>query len=99
MSYSFPQSSQVPINLVLFRVGRFRRSAACPERPKTGVTNAARPRRRPPPDAHAPPAVRRIGGTPDARVPERAREVFVHEPRDVFHGLAAVEYERPSPVW
>ena len=39
------------------------------------------------------------GCTPDARVPERAREVFVHEPRDVLHGLAPVEYERPSPVW
>src|SRR5215472_16657411 len=36
--------------------------------------------------------------TPYARVPERAREVFVYEPRDVLHGLAAVEYERPSPV-
>ena len=39
------------------------------------------------------------GSTPDARVPERAREVFVHEPRDVLHGLAPVEDERPSPVW
>jgi len=39
------------------------------------------------------------GCTPYARVPERAREIFVHEPRDVLHGLAPVEYERPSPVW
>src|SRR6266542_2746564 len=39
------------------------------------------------------------GCTPYARVSERAREVFVHEARDVLHGLTAVEYERPSPVW
>ena len=38
------------------------------------------------------------GGAPDARVPERAREIFVHEPRDVLHGLAAVENERSAPV-
>ena len=60
MSYLFPQTSQVPIGLLLLRVGSFRASAACPEQPDTHVTNAARPRRRPPPDARAPPAVRRI---------------------------------------
>jgi hypothetical protein len=38
------------------------------------------------------------GRTPHACVPERAREVSVHEPRDVLHGLAAVEDERAAPV-
>src|SRR5260370_38053692 len=37
--------------------------------------------------------------TPYPRVPERAREIFVHEPREVLHGLTAVEDERPDPVW
>ena len=36
---------------------------------------------------------------PYARVLERPREVPVHEPRDVLHGLAPVEDERPFPVW
>jgi len=38
------------------------------------------------------------GRTPDARVTERAREVFVHEPRDVLHGLASPKGEGPIAV-
>src|SRR5512137_2015492 len=39
------------------------------------------------------------GCTPYARVPERAREVLVHEPSNVLHRLAAVQDEWPTPVW
>jgi hypothetical protein len=39
------------------------------------------------------------GCTPYPRVPERAREIFVHEPREVLHRLTAMEDERPAPVW
>src|SRR4030095_760596 len=60
MSYLFPQTSQVPVGLPLLRVGSFRASVARPEQPDTHVTNAARPRRRPPPDVRAPPRARRI---------------------------------------
>src|SRR3990170_5227029 len=35
------------------------------------------------------------GFAPYPRVSERARNVLVHEPRDVFHGLAAAQRERP----
>src|SRR3972149_1522446 len=37
------------------------------------------------------------GPAPDARVPERAREVLVNEPRDVGHRLAAAG-GRPRPA-
>src|SRR5215510_13998036 len=81
-------------------MGSFRTSAACPERPNTRVSRMQLD--------HVAVLHRMLtphllsvesGRTPHPRVPERAREVFVHEPRDVLHGLAAVEYERPSPVW
>src|SRR5215470_18052791 len=39
------------------------------------------------------------GCPPYARVPERAREIFVHELRNVLHRLTAVEDERPTPIW
>src|SRR5262249_13254968 len=38
LSYSFPQTSQVPIGLLLSRMRSFRTSAACPERPNTRVS-------------------------------------------------------------
>jgi hypothetical protein len=34
---------------------------------------------------------------PHARVLERAREVFVHEPSDVLHRLTVAEHERSIP--
>lgn len=34
---------------------------------------------------------------PDTRVPERLREVLVHEARDVLDGLASVQDERTVP--
>src|SRR5262245_34052458 len=38
------------------------------------------------------------GRAPYARVSERTREILMHEPRDVLHGLAPVDDERPAAV-
>ena len=39
------------------------------------------------------------GRPPDPRVPQRAGEVLVHEPRDVLHGLSPAKGERVVAVW
>lgn len=38
------------------------------------------------------------GAAPDAGVLERAREILVHEPGNVFHRLAAAQDERAAPL-
>src|SRR5215469_10500828 len=76
MSYSFPQTSHVPIGLLLSRM----------QTDLVAVLHRM---------LNAPPAAR--PAVPHTRA-YLAREIFVHEPRDVLHGLVAAEDERPAPV-